>query len=84
MKSSNLIVVKIGGDKTLRSQRVGQAANHAGIDPELLKTLQVIRGVFTNGCHGHGIAAKKFQVISDIARTATELTPHSRNQKRYA
>jgi hypothetical protein len=81
MESGDLVVVKIGGNESLRGEAARDFPDMTGIQPELLESVHVGRTVVADGGHDQRFTAQQFQVVGNVAGAAAEFSPHVRHQK---
>ena len=82
MKRSDLVVVEIGDDESLRRVRAGNDAHAVRSHVLCRQPLQVAAPVVSHGGHHHGLAAEALEVVRDVPRAATPFAPHLADLKR--
>jgi len=83
VKSGDLVVIHIRGDKCLWRKFTLQMTDVAGGYTQRFKPSHVRAEIVTNGGHRIRVATQHFQVIGYIACNSAKLTTHFRNQERY-
>lgn len=81
MKSGDLVIIEISGDKGLRRKAAADLPDVRTGQANFIETIKIGRRIIAHCRHDHRLATQQHQIVGNIAGTATELATHFRNQK---
>jgi hypothetical protein len=81
VKCSDLVVVQIGRDESLRRVAPRHLADVALRNAQLLEPLRVRSVIVTDGRHDERLAAEHPETVSNVPSAAAELAPQVRHEK---
>ena len=81
VKSSDLVIVKVRGDESLRGEAAGDAAHMSARETQVVQANEVRVGIIADGGHDQRVATQQFQVVGNVTRATAELTAHLGYQK---